>query len=229
MSSNSTTPPVYYIESPQLSSLQLIVAAACCLASCHNSCQSGMRTIIMPCKYTNANETEWMDEDCRKELLTPILEDCPQEDDTLKSTSPSIWKHVLCGLPIGLAVPMSVRALAHYWFLRNTTTTTTPPPSYLESSTVPIIIYAVGMLVLLTNALYLRLVLTKTKSRSNDADKETATVGTMIGFCCAWVILDVVWYHTVDVFPVVLIGMYTCAYCKFAQKANQGDCEYSVV
>lgn len=167
-------------------------------------------------------ESEWKDVDCRDELLMPILEERHDDKvDVHKPSFSSIWHHVLCGLPIGLALPMSVRAFVQ-WLVNHITA---PPPSALHHWIVSAAIYALAVLVLFANIFYLYVVLTK-RPAARDVN---ATFGIMIGFSGAWVMLDVVWFSTIDMMPLVLMFMYTFAYCKFQHKQKERDPDCSMV
>lgn len=169
-------------------------------------------TTIMPSfNFYKSEKAEWDDVVRRRELLIPILEEpYDAEGVTTKQTQPppTFFKHFLClGVPIGFAVPLTVRFFIA-WYIKHGNGSL---PSALVYGTMPVIISVLCGIVLITNVVYIYIAL---KKPSPPVDI-TATAGLIIGFCCAWVILDVLWCNTVDMLPVVLIMIYAFAYHKF--------------
>lgn len=63
---------------------------------------------------------------------------------------------------------------------------------------------------MLTNAIYVYIMI----MRKTSVAERNSTVGTMLGFCCAFAIIEVLCYGTLDILPLLLVVMYTFACYK---------------
>jgi hypothetical protein len=143
------------------------------------------------------------------EQLAPILEDGKEE------SSPStgiMWKYVVGGLVLGSASYSFARAMRQ-WIIVKVISTDMP----IDSRTPTVYAYTSGGIVLLSNAVFLYKLICG-KPTSSDVD---ASVGGMIGFFLAWLILSFVWYRAYDFTPVALIATYAFVYHRFQKQRER--------